>query len=71
MTLSTIVCTLKRIRILGLFGDTNDVNPLPLRTAKTGLTILVIFFLQKHFSKNISKRNVNQKLNNNSPSNIL
>ena len=39
--------------------------------AKTDLTILVIFFLQKHFLKNISKRNVNQKTNNNSPSNVL
>ena len=47
------------------------INPFTLRTAKTGLTILIIFFLQKHFLKNIWRRNVYQKFNKNSPSNIL
>ena len=28
-------------------------NPFTLRAAKTGLTILMIFFLQKHFLENI------------------
>ena len=27
----------------------DHVNPLALRAAKTGLTILLVFFLQKHF----------------------
>ena len=48
-----------------------EFNPLPLRAAKTGLTILEIFHLQKHFLENISKGNVNQNPQNNSPSNIL
>ena len=39
--------------------------------AKTGLTILDIFFYEKHFLENIWRRNVDQESNNNSPSNIL
>ena len=46
-------------------------NPLTLRVAKTGLTILLIFSSQKRFIKNIWKRNVYQNNTNNSPSNIL
>ena len=44
---------------------------LTLRAAKTGLAILEMFYLQKHFLENIWRRNVDQKSNNNSPSNIL
>ena len=39
--------------------------------SETGLTILEIFHLQKHFFENISRRKVNQKPQNNSHSNIL
>ena len=51
---------------LGVF-----LNLFARREAKTGLTILDIFFVQKFFLENISKRNVNNKPNNNSTSNIL
>ena len=47
------------------------VNPFTLRTAKRGLTILEIFYLQKHFLENIWRKNVDQKSENNSRSNIL
>ena len=47
------------------------INPFTLRAAKTGLTILIIFSEQKHFGENISWRNVCQKPNNNSSTNIL
>ena len=46
-------------------------NPLALRAAKRGLTILEIFNLQTHFLENIKRRNVDHKSNKNSPSNIL
>ena len=46
-------------------------NPLTLRAAKTGLTILEIFYLQMHFLENIRRRNVHQKPHNKSRSNIL
>ena len=46
-------------------------NPFTLRAAKTCLTILMIFFKQKHFLENNWRRNYNRKPNNNSPSNIL
>ena len=42
-----------------------------LTAAKTGLTILYIFFYQGIFLENIWRRNVNQSSNDNSPSNIL
>ena len=45
-------------------------NPLMLTAAKTGLTILEIFPFQKYYLENIWRRYVNQKSNNNSPSNI-
>ena len=48
-----------------------SVNPLTLRAAKIGLTNLEIFNLQRQFQENISWRNVDQKLNNNSSPNIL
>ena len=41
-------------------------NPLTLRAAKTGLTIL-----EKRFLENSWSKNVKEKSNNNSPSNIL
>ena len=46
-------------------------NPLTLRAAKRGLTILEIFNLQTHFLENIWRRNVDHKPDKNSPSNIL
>ena len=48
-----------------------NVNPLTLRPTKRGLTNLEIFYLQKYFLENNQRRNVDQKVNNNSPSNIL
>ena len=48
-----------------------SVNPLTLRAAKRGLTNLEIFYLQKYFLENNQRRIVDQKVNNNSPSNIL
>ena len=45
-------------------------NPLTLRAAKTGLTILEIFNLQTHFFENIWRINVDRKPDKNSPSNI-
>ena len=47
------------------------VNPFTLRAAKRGLPILEISYLQEHFLENIQKKNVDQKPNNNSPSNIF
>ena len=47
------------------------LNPFTLRAAKRGRTILEIFPFQKQFFENISMRNVDQKTNNKSPSNIL
>ena len=47
------------------------INPFTLRAAKTGLTILIIYFKPKHFLENICKRNLHQTPNNNSSSNIL
>ena len=47
------------------------VNPLTLRAAKRGLTILKISQLQKHFLEIIWGRSVDQKPNNKSPSNIF
>ena len=46
-------------------------NPLTLRVAKRGLTILEILNLLTHFLENIRRRNVDYKSNKNSPSNIL
>ena len=46
-------------------------NPLMLTAAKTGLTILMIFFQQKHLLENIWRRNINEMSNGNSPSNTL
>ena len=48
----------------------NELNPFTLIAAKRGLMILEIFSLQKHFFKNIWRRNVDQKISNNSPWNI-
>ena len=47
------------------------INPFTLRAAKRGLTILELFYLQKHFLGNVWRRSVDQKPNKNSPSNIL
>ena len=47
------------------------VNPLTLRTAKTGLALLEIFIKQKHFWEKLWRRNVNQTPSNNSSPNIL
>ena len=47
------------------------LNPLTLRVAKTGLTILEIFYLQKHILENMSRGKVHQKPQNNPHSNIL
>ena len=49
----------------------SHLNPLTLRPAKTGLTNLEIYYLQRHFMENKWRRNVYQKPNYNSPSNIL
>ena len=46
-------------------------NPITLRAAKRGLTILEIFHLQKHFLENIWRRNVDHEPDKKSPSNIL
>ena len=43
------------------------INPFTLRASKRGVTILEIFSLHKHFFENIGRRNVDQKINNNSP----
>ena len=59
------------ILIPAVLKKRNLINPFTLRAAKRGLTILEIFSLQKHFFENIWRRNVNQRLHNNSPSNIL
>ena len=48
-----------------------QINPFTLRAAKRGLTILEIFQLQKLLHKNIGRRNVDQKPNNNSAWNIF
>ena len=63
LSIRLIVPTLKLVNHL--------INPLTLRAAKTGLTILEIFYLQKHFLESIWRRNVDQKPNNNSPTNIM
>ena len=47
------------------------INPLTLKPAKSGLTNLEIYYLRKHFPENKWRRNVHQKPNYNSPSNIL
>ena len=47
------------------------LNPFTLRAAKTGQTLLEIFYLQKHFLEKIWRRNVFHKPSNNSTSNIL
>ena len=44
------------------------LNLITLRAAKTGLTILEIFYFRSHFLENIWRRNVDPKSNNNSPS---
>ena len=46
-------------------------NPLMLTAAKTSLTILKKSFRFKHNWQNIWRRNVDQNITNNSPSNIL
>ena len=51
--------------------DSNRPLTIVLRAAKTGLTHLEIYYLQKHFLENIWRRNVYQRPNYNSPSNIL
>ena len=48
-----------------------DFNPFTLKAAKTGPTILQTFSNKSIFLENIWRRNVNQKPNNNSPTNIL
>ena len=48
-----------------------EFNPLTLKTAKTGLKIFELFYLQTHFLENIWRRSVDQKPTNNSPSNIF
>ena len=48
-----------------------EINPFTLRAAETGLMILEIFYLQMQFLENLWRRNVYQKLHNNSGSNIL
>ena len=59
-------------QIYFLLGIDNDIlNPLTLRPAKTGLTNLEIYYLQKHFLENKWRRNVYSNPNFNSPSNIL
>ena len=47
------------------------VNPFTLTASKTGLTVLEIFYLQKHLLENIWIRNDGQKPYNNSPSVFL
>ena len=47
------------------------INSLALRAAKRGLTNLEIFYLQKYFLENNQRRNVDQEVSNNSPSNVL
>ena len=47
------------------------MHSLTLIAAKTGLTFFGNILLTKHFPENIWRRNVDQKLNYNSPSNIL
>ena len=64
-TSNGIICSISPFDIWNLF------NPLTLRAAETGLTILEIFHLQKYFLERISRRNVNQKPQNNCHSNIL
>ena len=49
----------------------NQFNPLTPRAAKRGLSNLEIFYLQKYFLENNQRRNVDQKVNKYSPSNIL
>ena len=46
-------------------------NPFTLRVAKTCMIILKIFHLRRHFFENIWRRNVHQKTNNNTLSNML
>ena len=46
-------------------------NPLTLTAAKTGRTILMKSFSLKHHWQTIWRRNVDQNITNNSPSNIL
>ena len=62
---------LSKVSLTRMTISVGSLNPLTLGAAKTGLTILEIFYLQKHFLENIWRRNVDQKPNNNSPSNIL
>ena len=64
-----LVCNLSSLHVT--FSNFMHINPFALRAAKRGLTILEIFSLQKHFFENIWRRNVDQKINNNSPWNIL
>ena len=61
----------KSLGMIRLNHSISNLNPFTLRAAKRGLTIWEIFSLQKHFFLNIWERNVNQKTNNKSPSNIL
>ena len=56
---------------LGMWKVASDFNPFTLRAAKTGLAILEIFCLLRYFPGNIWRRDVDKKLNNNPPSNIL
>ena len=51
--------------------QSNLLTHLHSRVAKTGLTILVIFYLQSHVLRKNYKKNINQKPHNNSRSNIL
>ena len=46
-------------------------NPYTLRVAKISLTVLEIFFKQRHFLDNIWMRNAYLRPNNNSPPNIF
>ena len=65
------VSYLPRIGLHSQIDKGKFFNPLTLRAAKIGLTILEILYLQKHFIENIWRRNVDHKPNKNSPSNIL
>ena len=55
---------------LRMVSRTGTIDPFTLIAAKRGLMILEIFYVKKHFEENIRKRYVDQKANNNSPSNF-
>ena len=45
------ISSLSNKTCLVIFQGVMNINPFTLRAAKTGLAILKIFFLQKHFEK--------------------